>query len=181
MQLLKPCKKYLFKQINLIGSVIEACHNRASFYSQLYGNDWNMYSKKKSYSSEIMSHQCVMQKRVTFIRWEQSFVAGFVNCKHYIFDIDLTWSPRFDKEQPFITASKISKAKRASQPVCIAVIFAQCPISLNYNDFFVCMFACLLGEHVSVPIHLVSDSRRRNCLLPHQKSPMLRKPANQSA
>ena len=129
-----------------------------------------MYSTKKIYPSEIMSHQCVMQKRVTFIRWEQSFVAGFVNCKHYIFDIDLTWSPRFDKEQPFITASKISKAKQASQPVCIAVIFAQCPISVNYDLLFVCMFACLLGEHVSVPIYLVSDLRRTNHSLPHQKS-----------
>ena len=78
--------------------------------------------------AEIISLYCDMQKRVTFIRWEQSFVAGFVNCKHYIFDIDLTWSPRFDKEQPFITASKISKPKQASQPVCIAVIFAQCLI-----------------------------------------------------
>ena len=91
--------------------------------------------KRVSYPSEIMSHQCVMQKCVTFIRWEQSFVAGFVNCKHYIFDIDLTWSPRFDKEQPFITASKIS-AKQANQPVCIAVIFAQC---LMIIDFCVCL------------------------------------------
>ena len=105
-----------------------------------------MHSKKKSYSPEIMSRQCVMQKRVTFIRWEQSFVAGFVNCKHYIFDIDLTWSPRFDKEQPFITASKISKAKRASQPVCIAVIFAQCLMSDNTNSFFVCLFGMRTSE-----------------------------------
>ena len=43
------------------------------------------------------------------------------------------------------------------------MIFAQCPISVNYDLLFVCMFACLLGEHVSVPIYLVSDLARTTC------------------